>query len=201
VFGFQRHILIVTPLPGVSHVRAPSPRRPLAQRSSTTAAVVSGDPADTVGTMEVRTVICTDGACSKNPGPGGWGWVVPTTGEAAWGCEAHSTNQRMELSAVLDALRSQEGSIEIQSDSKYVVQCFTDGWWRGWQRRGWVTAQGKPVANQDLWRPLVEIARHKDVRWTWVKGHAGHAGNEAADRLATRAASEQSTSRRAPSQQ
>jgi ribonuclease HI len=163
--------------------------------------VAPGALAGTVRNMaSTRTIICTDGACSGNPGPGGWGWVVPLTGAAAWGCEPHTTNQRMELAAVLDALGANQGPVEIQSDSKYVVQCFTDGWWRGWLRRGWVNSQGKPVANQDLWMPLLEIATDTDVLWTWVRGHAGHKGNEAADLLATTAGSKQISGRRAPSE-
>src|SRR5690242_15964215 len=97
--------------------------------------------------------VFTDGACSGNPGPGGWAWAEPG-GAWATGAENPSTNQRMELAAVLDALRTHEGEILVVSDSTYVVNCFRDGWWKGWLDRGWVNKAKKPVANRDLWEPL-----------------------------------------------
>lgn len=143
-----------------------------------------------MGRMESRTTVYTDGACSGNPGPGGWAWIVPD-GPFASGAEPMTTNQRMELSAALDAVRSLEGPLEVVSDSTYVVNCFRDGWWRGWLKRDWKNSQGKPVANQDLWQPLIELHRSRDIRWTWVKAHAGDKWNDYADRLAVEAASTQ----------
>lgn len=134
-----------------------------------------------------RREVFTDGACKGNPGPGGWGWVIP--GEM-WssGAEDPSTNQRMEVQAVLHAVENLEGPIEIVSDSTYVVNCFKDGWWQGWERRGWRNSQKKPVANQDLWKPLVALYKQRDVTFRWVKGHAGNEWNDKADQLAVDAA-------------
>ena len=140
--------------------------------------------------MTNRTNVYTDGACSGNPGPGGWAWVVPD-GPFGSGAEAHTTNQRMELMAVLDAVRQLEGPLEIISDSTYVVNCFRDRWWEGWLRRGWVNAKKQPVANRDLWEPLVELYQNRDLTFRWVKGHSGNEWNDMADRLAVEAASSQ----------
>lgn len=144
--------------------------------------------------------VYTDGACSGNPGPGGWGWAVPN-GPWASGCEGRSTNQRMELWAVLDALETLDGQIEVISDSTYVVNCFRDGWWKGWLQRGWVNKAKKPVANRDLWEPL--IARYRErtdadpqaVQFTWVKGHSGDTWNDHVDALAVEAAKSQKGAR------
>lgn len=134
-----------------------------------------------------RVAVYTDGACSGNPGPGGWGWVVP---DECWasGAEDPSTNQRMELQAVLHAVTNLAGPLEIVSDSTYVVNCFRDKWWIGWEKRGWKNSQKKPVANQDLWKPLVAEVKRRDVHFTWVKGHAGNRWNDKADELAVAAA-------------
>ena len=138
-------------------------------------------------------VVYTDGACRGNPGPGGWAWAVPG-GHYASGAEGHTTNQRMEITAVLEALRTlipeAPARIEVVSDSTYVVKCFTDGWWKGWQRRGWKNSQNKPVANRDLWEPLLALALHGDVgvSFRWVKGHSGDPWNDRVDELATVAA-------------
>lgn len=131
----------------------------------------------------------TDGACSGNPGPGGWAWAV-LGGAWASGAEAHSTNQRMEITATLEALRALPGAVEIVSDSTYVVHCFRDRWWEGWMRRGWQNSQRKPVANRDLWEPLIELYREREglIRFRWVKGHSGDPGNDLVDRLAVDAA-------------
>ncbi len=138
------------------------------------------------GTGEQRRVY-TDGACSGNPGPGGWGWVMPE-GPWASGAENPSTNQRMELAAVLHAVRHVEGPLEVVSDSTYVVNCFRDRWWAGWEKRGWRNSQKKEVANQDLWKPLVALYKtREDLTFTWVKGHAGDHFNDEADRLAVEA--------------
>jgi len=142
-----------------------------------------------------RVVVYTDGACRGNPGPGGWAWAVAVPGgRYASGAEARTTNQRMEITAVLEALRalSADGpaSIDVVSDSTYVVKCFTDRWWEGWQRRNWTNSQRKPVANRDLWEPLLALALSPSVEVTfrWVKGHSGDHWNDVVDELATRAA-------------
>ena len=135
--------------------------------------------------------IWTDGACSGNPGPGGFGWLevrdgIPTGLTGADG-EARTTNQRMEVAAVLDALRTvTERPLTIYSDSTYVVDAFNKFWWKGWLSRGWLNSQGKPVANRDLWEPLVTLVRETGtgLRFVWVKGHASVEFNEAADRIA-----------------
>ena len=134
------------------------------------------------------TVVYTDGACSGNPGPGGWAWAVPD-GPYASGAEAHTTNQRMELTAALEAARSFQGPLRIVSDSTYVVNCFRDRWYEGWKRRGWTNSQKKPVANRDLWEPLVDLYLARgDIEWGWVKGHSGDRMNDLVDQLAVEAA-------------
>ena len=134
------------------------------------------------------TVVFTDGACLGNPGPGGWAWAVPD-GAYASGAEARSTNQRMEVTAVLMALRALPGRLEVVSDSTYVVNCFRDRWWEGWIRRGWVNSARKPVANRDLWEPLIDLYRSRgDVTFRWVKGHSGDRMNDRVDELAVAAA-------------
>lgn len=132
--------------------------------------------------------VYTDGACRGNPGPGGWGWVVPD-GPWANGADPDTTNQRMELMAVLDALRTLEGPVEVVSDSTYVVNCFNDGWWKGWIKRGWKNSKKEPVANRDIWEPLIDLYRSRDdeITFRWVKGHAGNEWNDIADRLAVEA--------------
>jgi ribonuclease HI len=135
-------------------------------------------------------VVYTDGACSGNPGPGGWAWAVAPSGPYATGAESETTNQRMELRAALEALRALDGPLEIRSDSTYIVNCFRDRWWEGWLERGWLTKQKKPVANRDLWEPLVECYRRRsgELRFEWVKGHGADPMNDAVDRLAVEAA-------------
>lgn len=141
--------------------------------------------------------VFTDGACLGNPGPGGWAWAVPgpdgEPGERfASGAEAWTTNQRMELTAVIRALDAVEGPVEVVSDSTYVVNCFRQRWWAGWQARQWRNTKGQPVANQDLWRPLVALVGERaGVRFTWVKGHSGHPLNDLVDSLAVEAATTQ----------
>jgi len=139
-----------------------------------------------------QTVVYTDGACSGNPGPGGWAWAVPS-GPFRSGSEAHTTNQRMEIAAVLEAVTSLEGSLDVVSDSTYVVNCFRDRWWQGWLARGWLNSQRKPVANRDLWEPLIEIHRSNPGRlsFRWVKGHGGDPMNDLVDRLAVEACTTQ----------
>lgn len=138
----------------------------------------------------MTTTVYTDGACAGNPGPGGWAWIVPD-GPFASGSEPHTTNQRMELSAVLDAVRTLKGPLQVISDSTYVVNCFRDRWWEGWIARDWVNSQRRPVANRDLWEPLVEEVRRRDVVFRWVKGHSGERWNDMADRLSVEAAETQ----------
>lgn len=137
--------------------------------------------------------IYTDGSCLSNPGPGGWAWAVPG-GEFASGADAQTTNQRMEIMAALEALRSIPApEVVIISDSTYVVKCFQDRWWAGWQKRGWKNSQGKPVANRDLWEPMFEVALDpsRSISFRWVKGHSGDRWNDAVDQLALEAAQRQ----------
>jgi len=139
-----------------------------------------------------ETLVFTDGACLGNPGPGGWAWAVPD-GPFSSGAEEVTTNQRMELTAVLRALQTLDGPLLVKSDSTYVVNAFRDQWWEGWLRRGWRNAAGKPVANRDLWEPLLALGldTSRPVRFDWVKGHAGDAMNDLVDRLANQAAATQ----------
>ena len=102
-------------------------------------------------------VVYTDGSCLGNPGPGGWGWAVDRGPEGSGG-EPHSTNQRMEVMAVIRALESLPGPVHVVSDSTYVVNCYRQSWYTGWKRRGWKNSQGKPVANRDLWERLFALA-------------------------------------------
>ena len=134
----------------------------------------------------MTTVVYTDGACSGNPGPGGWAWVVPG-GAFAAGAEARTTNQRMEIVAAHEALRAHDGPVEVVSDSTYVVHCFRDGWWVKWRRNGWKNSKKEPVANVDLWQPLVDLVEPGDVTFRWVKGHSGDPMNDLVDRLAVEA--------------
>ncbi len=139
----------------------------------------------------MTTVVYTDGACSGNPGPGGWAWAVVDGGYAS-GSEAHSTNQRMEIMAAFEAVKSHPGPLEIVSDSTYVVHCFRDRWYEGWRRRGWRNSQRKPVANRDLWEPFIDLVlRRGDVAFRWVKGHGDDPMNDLVDRLAVEAATTQ----------
>ena len=138
------------------------------------------------------TVVYTDGACRGNPGPGGWGWVVPD-GPWAAGAAPETTNNRMELQAVLEALATLEGCgpLEVVTDSTYIVHCFEQRWWVGWQRRGWRNARKEPVKNRDLWEPLIEQVHSRGATFRWVKGHSADPWNDAADLLATQAADTQ----------
>ena len=133
--------------------------------------------------------IYTDGACKGNPGVGGWGALLNGGGKTRelFGGEAHTTNNRMELMAVIRALEAlkRRCRVRLHTDSKYVQQGISE-WIHAWKKRGWKTADKKPVKNEDLWRELDEIAAKHDVEWLWVKGHAGHDGNERADELANR---------------
>jgi len=131
----------------------------------------------------------TDGACSGNPGPGGWGVLLRHAGreKELFGGERNTTNQRMELQAAIEALKALKKPcrITIHSDSKYVIQGITE-WIHGWKKKGWKNYNKKPVANRELWQELDALNSKHEVTWLWVKGHAGHAGNERADELARR---------------
>jgi ribonuclease HI/uncharacterized phage-like protein YoqJ len=124
-----------------------------------------------------------------NPGPGGWAWAVPN-GRFASGAAELTTNQRMEIQAALEAVTAIDGPVEVVSDSTYVVNCFRDRWWEGWLARGWLNKAKKPVANRDLWEPLIEEYRRDPTRihFTWVKGHSNDVMNDLVDRLAVEAA-------------
>jgi len=131
--------------------------------------------------------VYTDGACRGNPGPGGWAWAVDG-GQSGSGHDAATTNQRMEVRAALEAVRSLPGHLVVVSDSTYVVNCFRDRWWAGWRARGWLSSAKKPVANRDLWEPLVDLVEARgDVAFRWVKGHSGDRMNDLVDRLAVEA--------------
>ncbi|MCC9598041.1 ribonuclease HI [Rubrivivax sp. JA1055] len=136
-----------------------------------------------------EVVIYTDGACKGNPGPGGWGaWLRSGEHEKElWGGEPLTTNNRMELMAVIQALTSlkRRCKVAIYTDSEYVRNGITS-WIHGWKQRGWRTADKKPVKNAELWQQLDALASSHDTSWQWVKGHAGDPGNERADALANR---------------
>ncbi len=133
--------------------------------------------------------VYADGACRGNPGPGGWGVLLRAGGRERelHGGEAQTTNNRMELTAVIRALEALAPGTQVRvyTDSQYVQKGIT-GWIHDWKRRGWRTADKKPVKNQDLWMRLDEVARAHDVEWHWVRGHAGHPENERADALANK---------------
>jgi len=131
----------------------------------------------------------TDGACSGNPGPGGWGVLLRHGGreKELFGGEKNTTNQRMELQAAIEALKAlrKPCRITIHSDSNYVIQGITE-WIHSWKKKGWKNYSKKPVANKELWQELDSLNSKYEVTWQWVKGHAGHPGNERADELARR---------------
>jgi ribonuclease HI len=134
-----------------------------------------------------RVEIWTDGACSGNPGPGGWGAILKfgAREKELSGGETLTTNNRMELTAAISALEAltRPCGVDLHTDSQYLRQGVTS-WLKGWKRNGWRTADKKPVKNEDLWRRLDEAAERHDIAWRWVKGHAGEEMNERADELA-----------------
>jgi ribonuclease HI len=138
--------------------------------------------------------IYTDGSCDTGSGEGGWGFLLVYGGHhrVASGYQRGTTNNRMELTAAVEALRALKGRCRatITTDSRYLKSAFTDGWLANWQRNGWRTASRQPVKNRDLWLELLDLTERHDVSWAWTKGHAGHAHNEQVDRLALRARKE-----------
>jgi ribonuclease HI len=141
-----------------------------------------------------KVQVITDGACLGNPGPGGWAAILRYNEhkKEIWGCEKHTTNNRMELRAAIEGLRSlREGcEVEVVTDSEYLKNGITT-WIHGWKRKNWMRAPGEPVKNADLWKELdQQVARHKTT-WSWTKGHASHTDNNRCDELASRAAREQ----------
>ena len=142
-----------------------------------------------------EVVIYTDGACSRNPGPGGWGVVLQWQGKEKelYGSDPLTTNNRMELMAAIQALEALKRpmKVSLHTDSKYLLDGITK-WIHGWQRNGWLTSAKKPVKNDDLWRRLTAAMDPHEITRKWVKGHAGDAGNERADELARRGTEEAS---------
>ncbi len=136
--------------------------------------------------MNEITIYC-DGACSGNPGPGGFGYIIRKDGKSAEfkGGSPSATNNRMELTAAIKAIEKikQRSKITVVSDSQYLVKGMTE-WISGWQKRGWINSQKDPVKNKDLWLKLIELSKKHDIRWEWVRGHEGHIENEKCDRLA-----------------
>ena len=142
----------------------------------------------------MRTVeIFTDGACKGNPGPGGWGALLRLGAheKELSGGEAHTTNNRMEMTAAIRALEAliEPCQVALYTDSRYLIDGITK-WVAGWQRRGWINASKKPVRNEDLWHELIELTAKHTVTWHWVRGHSGHPENERVDGLASDAAAE-----------
>lgn len=137
--------------------------------------------------------IFTDGACKGNPGPGGWGALMRCSGheKELYGGAPHTTNNRMEMTAAIEALRAlnQPCQITLTTDSEYLRKGITE-WMAGWKRRGWKTASRQPVKNADLWQALDQLVAKHEIRWCWVKGHSGHPENERADQLANRGVEE-----------
>ncbi len=133
----------------------------------------------------------TDGACSGNPGPGGWAAIIINGDDAEQltGGEPHTTNNRMEMTAALEGLRTLDAParVELHTDSAYLSRAFNEGWLEKWQRNGWKTSSKKPVKNKALWQQLLEMDERHDITWIWVKGHADNELNNLADELAVAA--------------
>lgn len=145
-----------------------------------------------------QIVAFTDGACKGNPGPGGWGVLLRygDTEKTFYGSEPHTTNNRMELTAAIEALSRIKEPCEVSlfTDSQYVIKGITE-WLKGWKQKGWRTSTKKPVLNEDLWRRLDELNQHHAVSWHWVRGHSGHRENELVDGLANQAIAEMRAAR------
>lgn len=139
--------------------------------------------------MVNATQIYTDGACRGNPGPGGWGALLRhgASEKELYGAEPDTTNNRMELTAVIRALEhlKRPATVVLTSDSQYVLKGVTE-WMEGWKKRGWKTASKAPVKNKDLWERLDQLQREHEISWQWIKGHSGHTENERVDALANR---------------
>ena len=140
--------------------------------------------------MSKQVIIYTDGACRGNPGPGGWGAVLAygSKKKELFGSERETTNNRMEMMAVIEALRQLKRPCEVRiiTDSQYVVKGMTE-WIQGWVKRNWLTSQKKPVLNKSLWKELLRLCAKHKIEWQWVKGHNGHPYNERCDQLAREA--------------
>jgi len=147
-------------------------------------------------TAKTEVTLFTDGACRGNPGPGGWGVILEygSTRKSLHGGEQATTNNRMELTAVIQGLAALKRGchVKIVTDSKYVLQGITE-WMPNWKKRGWRTTARKPVLNQDLWQQLDALVQKHKIEWEWVKGHSGHLENELADQLANRGIDELGT--------
>ncbi|HOY67937.1 MAG TPA: ribonuclease HI [Candidatus Ozemobacteraceae bacterium] len=132
-----------------------------------------------------------DGACSGNPGPGGWGALLRfrDAEKELSGGEAHTTNNRMELMACIAGLEALKSpcQVRVTTDSQYLAKAFKDGWLEKWQKNGWRTSSKEPVKNRELWERLIALAKAHEVSWHWIRGHAGHPENERCDRLAVEA--------------
>jgi ribonuclease HI len=150
-------------------------------------------------TNEAQVDIWTDGACKGNPGPGGWGALLRQGAheKTLFGGEPQTTNNRMELLAVIQALKAlkRRCTVVVHTDSQYVQKGMTE-WLPGWKRRGWLTADKKPVKNADLWQELDALVREHELSWRWVRGHAGDPGNERADQLANQGVAQVGVQRR-----
>ena len=140
-----------------------------------------------------KVEIFTDGACRGNPGPGGWGVLLRYEGteKTLLGSAPETTNNRMEMTAVIEALKTLQRacSIELTTDSQYVIKGINE-WLTGWKKRGWKTANRKPVKNEDLWREMDSLVNGHEIKWHWVRGHSGHRENELVDQLANDAIDE-----------
>ena len=147
----------------------------------------------TISEQLIKVQVYTDGACRGNPGPGGWGALLRynDTEKELYGAERATTNNRMELMAAIQALESLKRPCEVSltTDSQYVRKGITE-WIDNWKRRGWRTADKKPVKNQDLWLRLEQATHKHKIHWKWIKGHSGHVENERADALANKAVDE-----------
>jgi len=142
----------------------------------------------TGGVASPEVIVYTDGACSGNPGPGGWAAIIihAECENVVSGAEPHTTNQRMELRAAIEGLAAvaSDQRVHLHTDSSYVMNCFRDRWYERWERCGWLGTNRKPITNRDLWERLIAETRRHDVVWTKVKGHSGDALNERVDALA-----------------